>query len=109
MPTTLTVTDPENSHYWMMISKDDKFKKVVADQEVSPINCYLETYQVLDAFAPSIFVEDMDGSVTAINVVDGDAMQKNAEGWYTINGMKLNAAPTEKGIYINNGKKVIIK
>ena len=32
-----------------------------------------------------------------------------AEGWYTINGIKLNAAPTQKGIYINNGKKIVVK
>ena len=108
-PTTLTVSDPADSHYWMMISKDDKFKKVVADQEVTPINCYLETAQVLDAFAPSIFVEDMDGSVTAINVVNDDAMQQKAEGWYNLNGVKLQGVPTEKGVYINNGKKVVIK
>ena len=32
-----------------------------------------------------------------------------AEGWYTLNGVKLQGAPTEKGIYINNGKKIVIK
>ena len=44
-------------------------------------------------------------SLSADNIQD----LKVAEGWYTINGMKLNAAPTEKGIYINNGKKVVVK
>lgn len=29
--------------------------------------------------------------------------------WYTIDGRKLNAAPTSPGIYIHNGKKIIIK
>jgi hypothetical protein len=33
----------------------------------------------------------------------------NAEGWYTVNGIKLQSAPTEKGVYINNGKKVVVK
>jgi hypothetical protein len=31
------------------------------------------------------------------------------EGWYTVNGMKLNAAPTQKGTYIKDGKKVFVK
>ena len=30
-------------------------------------------------------------------------------GWYTINGTKLQAAPTQKGIYIFNGKKLVVK
>ena len=109
-PFTLTVTDPDNSHYWMMVPANDKFGKVVDNNyPVTPINAYLETASVLNAFAPAIFVEDMDGTVTAINVVDGAVVQQNAEGWYNLNGVKLQGVPTEKGIYINNGKKVVIK
>jgi len=29
--------------------------------------------------------------------------------WYSIDGRKLNAKPTTKGIYINNGKKIVAK
>ena len=60
--------------------------------------------------APLITVEEADGSTTAINgIVTEDGIAVKAEGWYTINGVKLNAAPAQKGIYINNGKKVVIK
>lgn len=31
------------------------------------------------------------------------------ETWYTLDGRRLNAAPSRKGLYINNGKKVVIK
>lgn len=31
------------------------------------------------------------------------------DGWYTVNGVKLNDMPTVKGIYIHNGKKIVIK
>ena len=55
-----------------------------------------------------IFVEDADGTVTAINAINVDKVN-NAEGWYTVGGVKLNAEPTQKGVYINNGKKVVIK
>ena len=30
-------------------------------------------------------------------------------GWYTIDGRRLTKAPTQKGIYIHNGKKTVIK
>lgn len=31
------------------------------------------------------------------------------DGWYTISGYRLNTKPTFKGIYLHQGKKVIIK
>ena len=33
----------------------------------------------------------------------------NAQLWFTIDGRLLSGKPTKKGIYINNGHKVIIK
>ena len=32
-----------------------------------------------------------------------------AVGWYTLDGRRLSGKPTVKGIYINNGRKVVIK
>jgi len=56
-----------------------------------------------------IYIEEPDGSTTAISAINADGVAVKAEGWYTINGMKLEGMPTEKGIYIQNGKKVVIK
>ena len=57
-----------------------------------------------------IFIEEPDGTTTVIKGInaDGEAIVDN-EGWYTLNGVKLQGAPTQKGIYINNGKKVVVK
>ena len=55
-----------------------------------------------------IFIEEPDGTTTTIETINGET-KVMAEGWYTINGMKLNAQPTEKGIYIHNGKKIVVK
>jgi hypothetical protein len=36
----------------------------------------------------------------------------NSEGssyWYTLDGRKLSGKPTQKGVYIHNGQKVVIK
>ena len=61
--------------------------------------------------AAIFLMEDIDGTVTAIKGVEVDNVngQKNVEGMYNLNGMKLNSVPTQKGVYIQNGKKVIIK
>ena len=73
----------------------------------------LEAYLVLDAAATKahIFVEDFDGNATAIKSLSADEINgvTTSNGWYTINGVKLQGAPPEKGIYINNGKKIVVK
>ena len=58
-----------------------------------------------------IYIEDIDDNgATAIKELNADTMKAYAvDGWYTLDGVKLNAAPAEKGVYINNGKKVVIK
>ena len=30
-------------------------------------------------------------------------------GWYTVDGRKLSGKPTKKGVYIQNGRKLVIK
>lgn len=34
---------------------------------------------------------------------------KDANRWYSVDGVKLPSEPTQKGIYIRNGKKVMVK
>ena len=34
---------------------------------------------------------------------------EGSDGWFMIDGRKLDGKPTQKGIYINNGKKVVNK
>ena len=41
---------------------------------------------------------------TGIKEVRGS---QNVDGWYTIGGVKTNK-PTHKGVYIHNGKKVVV-
>ena len=48
---------------------------------------------------------------TGIESLTPDAAPKPqaAEHWFTLDGRRLQAKPTAPGIYINNGKKVVIK
>ena len=71
----------------------------------------LEAYlQVPEGTNARITVEDFDGQTTSIQTLNaGDLKAVTVDGWYTIDGIKLQSAPTQKGIYINNGKKVVLK
>ena len=71
----------------------------------------LSAYITLMEAGARVFVQDLDENGTTVikelNLATGEAYA--VDGWYTLNGVKLQGAPTEKGIYINNGKKVVIK
>ena len=58
--------------------------------------------------APIIYIEDPENGATAIMSIGVDE-SANVQGWYTVNGMKLDKAPVEKGVYVKDGKKVVIK
>jgi len=77
---------------------------------VKPLEAYLIYSPNKTVAAPLITVEDFGGQTTAISEVKaGEFQEVKTDGWYTINGIKLQGAPTEKGIYINNGKKIVVK
>ena len=50
-----------------------------------------------------------EGRFVASGVKDVEADVETAEGWYTISGVKLSQKPTEKGIYIHDGKKIVVR
>ncbi|MBR1447662.1 MAG: hypothetical protein IJ588_02805 [Prevotella sp.] len=77
---------------------------------INAFNAYITSKEAnADTPAPVIIIEEADGSTTSIVGVNAEGIAVTADGWYTLNGVKLNAAPTQKGIYIQNGKKVVVK
>ena len=56
------------------------------------------------------FFESETEMLTALESLNADCLQQptqNNAGWYTTSGLRLNGQPTEKGVYIRNGKKVV--
>ena len=51
------------------------------------------------------------GEITGIGEIDTTTgeVSFDSEAWYTLDGIRLSGKPSTKGIYINNGKKVVIK
>lgn len=57
--------------------------------------------------APKLLLDFGDGEVTAIDSIL--APEDNESGYYTMDGCRLDSKPTAKGVYIVNGKKMVIK
>ena len=77
---------------------------------IVPFDCYVDLSVDAAKTREVVFeFEEADGSTTVIKSVNANNSDVKADGWYTLNGVKLQSMPTEKGIYINNGKKIVIK
>ena len=80
----------------------------LAGNAIVRTNGYLQFPSAEAANGARIFVEDPNGGTTDIT---GVVTVNNAgvQGWYNMNGVKMQNAPVEKGVYIKDGKKVVIK
>ena len=58
---------------------------------------------------PGYFTARTTGIATDLHQVTSDKQQVQSDEWYTIDGRKLNGMPTKKGVYIQNGKKTVVK
>ena len=75
------------------------------------INTCRAYFQLADSTNASEFVLNFGEETTSLNE---ELRMKNEEfataaGWYTLSGTRLDKQPTQKGIYIHNGRKVVIK
>lgn len=110
----------ENYVWWLCDTRyerstrvNDWLKPISKSHKVAPMEAWLDGNEsAWTGYAPIITVEDFDGQTTSIQTLNAgeiNGLNVANEGWYTINGIKLDAKPTQKGIYIFNGKKVAIQ
>ena len=99
--------DPATDYVFGLGKSASTYNPTDGTTYIRPLGAYVKFKDAQTSGARMIYIEEPDGSTTAISVVNTDAVKM--EGWYTVNGVKLQNAPTEKGVYIQNGKKVVIK
>jgi len=50
-----------------------------------------------------------EGEATGIKTTDFTDYTDSENAWYTLDGRRLQGKPTKSGVYVNNGKKIVIK
>ncbi len=113
------VSSANNGKIWFELGNSKNWAYIKSDSEakwnIVPFEGFIDQNNTTaENPEAAIFVmEEIDGTTTVINGVEVDDINSlqnaNAEGWYTLQGVKLESAPTEKGIYIFNGKKVAVQ
>ncbi len=81
------------------------FFKLASNKKLSAHKAYL----TVSSNAPEYFGFDEDAN-GIISIENGKwKIENESDAWFTIDGRKLNSVPTTKGVFINNGRKVVIK
>ena len=55
------------------------------------------------------FTLNFEGGSDGISAANTDAAVKTDNAWYSLQGVRMQGVPAVKGVYINNGKKVVVK
>ena len=74
----------------------------------------LSSSQISNSKISMVFFDEMFGEInngiaTGISEVNEENASNGKAEWYSLDGQKLNGVPTAKGLYIVNGKKVLVK
>ena len=101
--TMSTIANPGNAYVLNKGTKGIGFYKLSATGVIAAGKAYL-TYDGSSSSARAAFFFD---DVTGIDEVSVERLA--VSGWYDLQGCKLNGKPTTKGVYINNGKAVVIE
>ena len=81
-----------------------KFYRYEGTQAIAAHRCILTVSPVYTAPVLTIGTE-----TTSLSPVPSPSREGSSQRWYTLDGRKLNGKPTQKGIYVNGGRKVVVK
>ncbi|MBR4389811.1 MAG: fibronectin type III domain-containing protein [Prevotella sp.] len=95
---------PANECY-LYLGGDNKM--YYPDSDGININAFRTFIEIPEDAGVNNTMFEIDGTATSIEEVNGLEIVSNK--WFTIDGRQLPKQPTQKGIYINNGRKVVVK
>ena len=101
-PTAMTAGDKTK----LFVTGGNKLTHPSANGNINGFRAYFQ----LDGSISSArsFVLDLGDETTGLEMMS-DGRGKMSDVWYDMQGQKLQGKPTAKGVYIVNGKKVVIK
>ena len=104
-----TVTKPINAQYGSLydftLTNSVDYDENAFDYATEPIAKELITFE-LDT---SWLYEDTTTDDETTGIIEVKRNVPVTVGWYTLGGLRLSSRPSAKGVYIFNGKKVVIK
>ena len=100
------ITPEDNSDIWYLKS-DNTLTHTAKPRTLKAFRTYLQLSEELSSGVNSFTIDFGDGE-TATGITE-IADSSAPEGYYSLQGVKMEKAPKQKGVYIVNGKKVVVK
>ena len=101
-----TATDMQDNDYYAL-SGGQYFVPVLSAGTIAAHKCWLQFPKQQTPASRSLTIVFEGNGTTGIADNKRESITNNR--YYDLNGRQLNAAPTQKGVYILNGKKVVVK
>lgn len=96
-----------------IVTEDGPVYVSIAGDKKQPVSFAIQRDGEIVATTGDVLVFEADAvsgtpnEPTVISFVQADRLPQ--DGWYTLQGTKLQQAPVQSGVYIHNGKKQVIK
>lgn len=81
------------------------------DATINAFRAYIQLDEAVAAPMQNVILDMGDGIQTSLRQIDNGQWIMDNEGgnWYTLDGRQLLGKPMQKGVYVKDGKKVVIK
>lgn len=88
----------------------NQFVKVTSGTQIPTGKNYLDLSTFTNAGTRGFYdIGGANDGTTALRGVPVEGTHGKSDAWYTLQGRRLSAKPTKPGLYLHNGKKVVIK
>ena len=102
------IDTPANDDIYYMTS-DNELKHTGKPRTLKACRAYFQFSDAILSSPHHFMLSFGDEETTGVVSMDNGQWSMDNGQWYTVNGMKLDKQPTTKGVYIRNGRKVVIK
>jgi hypothetical protein len=85
---------------------------------LNPFRAYFQLLGGIEVYVPSIDDPDSEGDIKSMvmdfgeeeeTAIENHESNEFSDTWYTLQGVQLDGKPTQKGVYIYQGKKFVVK
>ena len=104
---TFSAAEMEQADHYVL--NQNNFVWVREAGSIKANKCWLEIDNGVDAKAPAYLEIIRGGGATGIGTVHSSTSNVQRSAYYDLQGRRLTGTPSKAGIYIQNGKKFVIK
>ena len=101
---------PVTTESKLYVLYQNQFVKVTSGTQIPTGKNYLDLSTFTNAGTRGFYdIGGANDGTSALRGVVAEGTNGKSDAWYTLQGRRLSAKPTKSGLYLHNGKKVVIK